>query len=211
MSALGRCAAHTIKPDGTRLRQFTRSAVDPSMRIAQPRWTPDGTRIMVGIGLTPPGSASVNDVQLAIIDATDPAGAEPVLFSPTIHGSYPTCDRRPDDRRGQGQLRSPTPSGCQWTVSPPDMWRMAPSLLPFRSLSIVNAQTNCPVAVQGDLGPGAVVGTVGVQLRGRAAERGAAVRLDLDIAKRVLVGDQGRVVARVDRIGLGLGVDRPIG
>jgi hypothetical protein len=63
------------------------------VRIAQPRWTPDGTRIMVGIGLTPSGSSSVNDVQLAIIDATDPAGAEPVRFSSTIHGSYP--DLRP--------------------------------------------------------------------------------------------------------------------
>jgi Tol biopolymer transport system component len=84
---------YTIKPDGTEMRQITHSSVDPSMRIAQPRWTPDGIRILVSIGVAPPGSNTVEDVQLALVDATDQAGAEPVLFSPTIHGQVP--DLRP--------------------------------------------------------------------------------------------------------------------
>jgi len=84
---------YLIKPDGTGLRQFTHSSVDPFMRIAQPRWTRDGGRILVSIGVAPAGTNTVNDVQLACIDATKPAGAEPVLFSPTIHGSGP--DQRP--------------------------------------------------------------------------------------------------------------------
>jgi len=84
---------YLIKPDGTGLHQFTHSAVDPTMRIAAPHWTTDGSRMIVPIGVAPAGTDTVNDVQLAFIDATDLAGAEPVLFSPTIHGSGP--DLRP--------------------------------------------------------------------------------------------------------------------
>jgi len=84
---------YLIKPDGTGLHQFTHSAADPSVRIAMPRWTLDGNRLLVGVGLAPVGSDTVNDVQVGFVDATDPAGAEPVLFSPTIDGAYP--DLRP--------------------------------------------------------------------------------------------------------------------
>jgi Tol biopolymer transport system component len=81
-----------IKPDGTSQRQITKSSVDGTMRIAQPKWTPDGTRILVSVAIAPPGTGpvTVNDVQIAFVD---PAGGEPVLFSPPIHGSRP--DMRP--------------------------------------------------------------------------------------------------------------------
>jgi Tol biopolymer transport system component len=76
---------YAISPDGTTLRQITRSSVDGSMRIAQPRWSPDGSRIVVSVATAGNGTR-VDDVQLAYVD---PNGGEPVLFSPTIHGSQP--------------------------------------------------------------------------------------------------------------------------
>lgn len=75
-----------IRPDGTGQRQITKSAVDGHMRITTPRWTPDGTQLLVTIGVAPPSSgplATVNDLQLGVVD---PAGGEPVLWPPTIHG-----------------------------------------------------------------------------------------------------------------------------
>ena len=51
------------------------------MRIAEPQWTPDGTTILlVGVGGHGPGPVTVNDVELAFVD---PAGGEPVFFTPT--------------------------------------------------------------------------------------------------------------------------------
>ena len=76
---------YAIKPDGTGLRQITRSSVDGYMRISAPAWTPDG-RLLVVIGLAPKVSGSVptvNDLRLGIVD---PAGGEPLLFPATIHG-----------------------------------------------------------------------------------------------------------------------------
>lgn len=75
-----------IRPDGTGLRQITKSAVDGHMRITTPRWSPDGTQLMVTIGVAPPSEgplATVNDLRFAVVD---PAGGEPVLWPPTIHG-----------------------------------------------------------------------------------------------------------------------------
>lgn len=75
-----------IRPDGTGLRQITRSAVDGHMRITTPRWSPDGAQLMVTVGVAPPSSgplATVNDLRFAVVDA---AGGEPVLWPSTIHG-----------------------------------------------------------------------------------------------------------------------------
>lgn len=77
---------YAIRPDGTGQRQITKSSVDGHMRITSPRWTPDGARMMVTIGIAPPGvgpTATVNDLRLAFVDA---AGGEPVLAAPTLHG-----------------------------------------------------------------------------------------------------------------------------
>ena len=80
---------YTIRPDGSGLRQLTHSSVDGLMRIGQPRWDPDGTRIVVSI-LTATGSTfTFADVHLAFVAA---AGGEPVLISPRS-GKYP--DLRP--------------------------------------------------------------------------------------------------------------------
>ena len=77
---------YAIKPDGTGQRQITKSSVDGHMRITSPRWTPDGTRMLVTIGIAPPGAgptATVNELRLAFVD---PAGGEPVLLPSTLHG-----------------------------------------------------------------------------------------------------------------------------
>jgi hypothetical protein len=63
------------------------------MRIAQPNWTPDGTRIVVTIGTSTSPDMTIDNVQLAFVDG---AGGEPVLFNPAIRGSA-------------GDLRPPTP------------------------------------------------------------------------------------------------------
>ncbi|MEO8572189.1 MAG: hypothetical protein ABI553_10890 [Chloroflexota bacterium] len=76
---------YAIKPDGTGLRQITRSSVDGYMRIGAPAWMPDG-RLSVVVGTAPKVSGSVptvNDLRLGYVD---PAGGEPVLFPATIHG-----------------------------------------------------------------------------------------------------------------------------
>jgi Tol biopolymer transport system component len=84
---------YAMQPDGTGLRQLTRSSIDGSMRIAQPNWTPDGTRIVVTIGTSTSPDMTIDNVQLAFVDG---AGGEPVLFDPAIRGSA-------------GDLRPPTP------------------------------------------------------------------------------------------------------
>jgi Tol biopolymer transport system component len=83
---------YAIKPDGTGQRQITRSSVDGAMRFAEPKWTPDGTRIVLSVatGQAGPGPVTVNDLQVAFVDA---AGGEPELISPTIHGGH--ADLRP--------------------------------------------------------------------------------------------------------------------
>jgi Tol biopolymer transport system component len=81
---------YAIKPDGTGLRQLTYSSVDGTMRIGEPHWAPDGTRIVVAMGTSSAPDTTINDVRLAFVDA---AGGEPVLVSPTIDGSSP--DLRP--------------------------------------------------------------------------------------------------------------------
>ena len=76
---------YLIKPDGTGQRQITTASVDGSLRIAEPKWTPDGTRILVALATGPAGSGpvTVNDVQVAYVDA---GGGDPQLLSPSIHG-----------------------------------------------------------------------------------------------------------------------------
>src|SRR5207244_3958642 len=59
---------------------------------------------------------------------------------------------RPAIPEHYGQLRSPRPSGCQWTVIPPATCTLAPSE-PARSVSTVKAQTNMPVASRVTLAP----------------------------------------------------------
>ena len=75
---------YVIKPDGTGLRQLTRSSIDGTMRIAGPNWAPDGTRIVVTIGTSSAPDMTIDYVQLAFVDA---AGGEPVLFDPAVGGS----------------------------------------------------------------------------------------------------------------------------
>ncbi|OGO56697.1 MAG: hypothetical protein A2V85_07680 [Chloroflexi bacterium RBG_16_72_14] len=84
---------YLIKPDGTDLRQLTYSSVDGNMRIVQPRWSPDGTRIVCAVAVSHAANFTTDDLQLAFVD---PLGGEPVLLSPIIHGSQP--DLRPTVR-----------------------------------------------------------------------------------------------------------------
>jgi Tol biopolymer transport system component len=81
---------YTMKPDGSGLRQLTHSSVDGTLRIGQPRWSPDGTQIVVSVGISEPPDTSISDAQLGFVSA---AGGEPLLLAPTIHGSQP--DLRP--------------------------------------------------------------------------------------------------------------------
>jgi Tol biopolymer transport system component len=69
---------YTMKPDGSDLRQLTTSSVDGSMRIGQPRWDPDGTRIVVSIASSTKPDNSITDTHLAFVDAD---GGEPVVIS----------------------------------------------------------------------------------------------------------------------------------
>ena len=57
--------------------------------MSAPDWKPDGSEIVVSVATASNGT-TVDNVQLAYVD---PVGGEPVLFSPTIHGSQP--DLRP--------------------------------------------------------------------------------------------------------------------
>ena len=78
---------YLIKPDGTGLRQLTHGSVNGEMRIAQPRWTPDGTGIYVSIATTGgPGTTVVYNVMPGFMDA---AGGEPVLVSSSLSGAHP--------------------------------------------------------------------------------------------------------------------------
>ena len=78
---------YAIKPDGTGLRQMTRSSVNGEMRIAQPRWTPDGRGIYVSIATSAgPGDTVVRLVRPGFVDA---AGGEPVLVSSSVAGAHP--------------------------------------------------------------------------------------------------------------------------
>jgi Tol biopolymer transport system component len=81
---------YTLKPDGSDLRQLTHSSVDGTMRIGQPRWSPDGTRIVVSVGISELPDTTISDAQLGFVSV---AGGGPTLLSPTIHGSQP--DLRP--------------------------------------------------------------------------------------------------------------------
>jgi len=81
---------YVLKPDGSDLRQLTHSSVDGTMRIGQPRWSPDGTQIVVSVGISEPPDTNIGDAQLGFVSA---AGGEPTVVSPTIHGSQP--DLRP--------------------------------------------------------------------------------------------------------------------
>jgi Tol biopolymer transport system component len=79
---------YTMKPDGSGLAQLTHSSIDGSMRIGQPRWDSDGTRIVVSVA-TAGEDLSINDVRLGWVEAS---GGEPVLISQT-DAKYP--DPRP--------------------------------------------------------------------------------------------------------------------
>jgi Tol biopolymer transport system component len=81
---------YLIEQDGTDPSQLTRSSVDGNLRIVQPRWSPDGTRIVCAVGVASASDFTTDDLQLAFVD---PAGGEPERISPVVHGSQP--DLRP--------------------------------------------------------------------------------------------------------------------
>ncbi len=57
---------YTIHPDGTGLELVTDGSGSGNTRVAVPRWTPDGERLLVSIGVVDDGE--VTDVQLAFLD-----------------------------------------------------------------------------------------------------------------------------------------------
>jgi Tol biopolymer transport system component len=75
----------TIKPDGTGLRQITRSSVDGFMRIGLPRWDPDGTRISITVMMFSHPDRGFESSHLGFVDAT---GGEPVVISDAFDGKY---------------------------------------------------------------------------------------------------------------------------
>jgi len=75
---------YTLNPDGTGLRQLTRSSVDGSMRIGTPRWDADGTRIVVSVATSDQPDMSINSSHIGFVDA---AGGEPTLISDVVAGS----------------------------------------------------------------------------------------------------------------------------
>jgi Tol biopolymer transport system component len=81
---------YAIKPDGTGLRQLTHASVDGTMKIGQPRWDADGSRIIVAVMNFSPDHQNIESVRLAFVDA---AGGEPVVISDAFDGKYP--DIRP--------------------------------------------------------------------------------------------------------------------
>ena len=80
---------YAIEPDRFGLRQLTHSSIDGLMRIGQPRWDPDGTRIAGSILTATGPTFTFADVHLAFVAVS---GGEPVLISP-MSGKYP--DLRP--------------------------------------------------------------------------------------------------------------------
>lgn len=68
---------YTIKPDGTGMLQLTHGSVDGTMRIARPRWAPDGSGIFVSIATTIPPGTTTDCVQPAFMDG---GSGEPVLL-----------------------------------------------------------------------------------------------------------------------------------
>jgi Tol biopolymer transport system component len=82
---------YTIRPDGSGLRQLTRSSIDGSMRIGTPRWDSDGARIVVSVSTSTAPGSSITDVRLGFVGAD---GGEPALIS-QMDGEYP--DPRPTD------------------------------------------------------------------------------------------------------------------
>ncbi len=80
---------YLMKPDGTGLRQLTHSSMNGTMRIGEPRWTPDGKRVAVIIGTSTAPDTTINLARVAFVDA---AGGEPVVISES-GGAHP--DLRP--------------------------------------------------------------------------------------------------------------------
>jgi hypothetical protein len=81
---------YTIQPDGTGMHQLTHSSIDGSMKIGQPRWDPDGKRILVAVMKFGADHQDLESVHLAFVDA---AGGEPAVISPYFNGKY--ADIRP--------------------------------------------------------------------------------------------------------------------
>ena len=62
---------YTIRPDGGGLVAITDGKVDGGTRITTPRWTPDGTRLLVSIAIGAAGvggAGAIIDVKLAYLD-----------------------------------------------------------------------------------------------------------------------------------------------
>ena len=90
---------YAIKPDGTGLHQLTHSSIDGSMKIGQPRWDPDGKRILVAVMNFSADHKVFESVHLAFVDAK---GGEPVLMpvrhagvSPYFNGKYADIRQTP--------------------------------------------------------------------------------------------------------------------
>jgi Tol biopolymer transport system component len=77
---------YLIDPDGNNLRQLTTSSVDGNLRIVQPLWSSDGTRLVCAVATSSHMDFTADDLRIAFVD---PTGGEPVLVVPAIHGSQP--------------------------------------------------------------------------------------------------------------------------
>ena len=88
---------YAIAPDGSGLRQITRSSVDGYMRISAPEWMPDD-RMLVTIGVAPQtaGVATVNDLRLGFVD---PSGGEPELLVRVHSVGVPRISKQQVDDR----------------------------------------------------------------------------------------------------------------
>ena len=77
---------YTMRPDGSDRRQLTSLSTDGSLRVTQPRWTPDGSRLVASLAHGDP----VNSVEVAFVDPTSGAVTTPAT---PIGGAHP--DVRP--------------------------------------------------------------------------------------------------------------------
>ncbi len=118
---------YLIKPDGTGLHQFTHSAVDPTMRIAAPHWTSDGSRIVVAIGSPPPGPTPSTMSSSLSMPRTWRAGSSRRRSTGRDRtcGPRPSVGPRPRATRGPPSMVLPASGPRPWPDVHPCRWPRA--------------------------------------------------------------------------------------